>query len=102
MQIFLHITSGAKGLSFYHPGSIPVVSTFAWVGYSISKDRHEEAVDMIPWTGFKQQHSASDETIDPNKKKTTAILYIISIFITIYIIVAYSVNCYCVNKWCSP
>jgi len=40
--------NGAKGLSFYHPWSIPVESTFAWVGYSISKDRDEEAVDMIP------------------------------------------------------
>jgi len=24
--------SGAEALSFYHPRSIPVVSTFAWVG----------------------------------------------------------------------
>jgi len=39
--------SGAECLSFYYPGSIPVVSTFAWVGYSISRDHHEEAVDMM-------------------------------------------------------
>jgi len=41
---------GLEGLFFYHPRprSHPVVSIFAWVGYSISRDRHEEAVDMIP------------------------------------------------------
>jgi len=27
--------SGAEDISFYHPGNIPVVSTFARVGYSI-------------------------------------------------------------------
>jgi len=39
--------SWAEGLPFYHPGtgSIPMESTFAWVGNSISRDRHVEAVD---------------------------------------------------------
>jgi len=40
-------TSEVEGLSFCYPGSIFVVSTFAWVYYLISRDRHEEAVDMI-------------------------------------------------------
>jgi len=34
--------TGPEGLSFYHPGSILVESTFASVGYSISRDRHED------------------------------------------------------------
>jgi len=50
-MLCLHLeffASGAKGLSFYHPGSIPALLTFTWDGYSISRDRHVEAVDMIP------------------------------------------------------
>jgi len=38
---------GAEGLSFHHSRSILMESIFAWVGYSISKDRHEEALVMI-------------------------------------------------------
>jgi len=39
-------SSGAEGLSVYHLRFIPVELTFAWVGYSISRDRHKEA--MLP------------------------------------------------------
>jgi len=44
-MILLHLeifASRAEGLSFYNSGSFPVKSTFARVGYSISRDRHEE------------------------------------------------------------
>jgi len=32
---------GWRSISFYHPRSILMVSTFAWVSYSISRDRHD-------------------------------------------------------------
>jgi len=42
-EIFRFRGRGRCGLSFYHPGSISAVSTFAWVGYSIFWNHHEEA-----------------------------------------------------------
>jgi len=47
------ITSEAGGLSFYHPGNIPAVSKFAWIGYWISRDRHGEALNLIPRAGVR-------------------------------------------------
>jgi len=48
-----------------------------WLQCSISGDRQDEAVDMIPhrlsmmtlWTGFKELHSTSDEKIDSNEEE---------------------------------
>jgi len=62
--------SGAEGLFIYHPGSNPVLSTFAWVGYSISRDRHEEAVNIISCTLYHPPNGAlgltalDDDTVD--------------------------------------